>query len=103
MPTYEVRLLMEHDADTPLEAVQMFIQAIVDEGFKGFMYRVQDLENDPEGFAIALVQHYQTMTLQQAADKFGLDLDLEEIDEDEDDTNDDANDDADSVVSNVNE
>jgi hypothetical protein len=96
MTTYEVRLLQEHEADTPVEAVRMFIQAVVDEGFKGFMYRVVDLDSDENELNMILVQDYQSMTLQQAVDKYGLDLDLETDEDDEDD-------DDDSVISNVNE
>lgn len=40
MPSYEVRLLMEVQADNPVTAVAEFIENVVSNGLRDFIYRV---------------------------------------------------------------
>jgi hypothetical protein len=116
MTKWEVRLLMQRDAETPEDAVEEFISSIVDEGFRVFMFRVQDVDNDPQGDNYIFVQGDDTFTLAEAAERFGIEMPDDEDDEDDEDDDEDEGDpvpvgtdttqtldDDDSVISNVNE
>jgi hypothetical protein len=107
---YEVRLLMEVEADNPYSAVDGFIGALVQDGFKIFMYRVQDLDGDPLGLDPVFIQNGELMSLNQAADRYGISLGEEDDEDDDEDQYGDQfgpyevdTDADDSVVSNVTE
>lgn len=82
---YEVRLLMEVPATDPVNAVEAFTRTISNEGFAVFMYRVQDLDDDPAGLDIVMVQDGRAMSLYEAAQQYDLvdELGLDDEDEDE--------------------
>lgn len=85
MPRYEIRLMQTFDADDPVAAVERFIASIVDNGLRTFMYRVQDLDSDPNGSDLRYVQNRTALTIWEAADLYGVDIDLDSDDDDDDD------------------
>jgi hypothetical protein len=95
MSRYEVRLLQSLEADSPIEAAEAFIEAIVDNGLRTFLLRTQDMDNDPEGDNIVLVSNRTAFSLSEAAAMYGVDLTEFGIDDDEDEDEDD--DELDSV------
>lgn len=82
MAKHEVRLLMEVESPDPVMAVEEFIENLITEGMRGFIYRVQDLDNDPQGLKIMLVYQGSAMTVEEAAKAFDVPLDEDWGDDD---------------------
>ena len=73
---YEVRLLMRFEADGPVDAVEQFIDSIVEFGLRGFVYRATNTETRDS----VLVQEREVVTEEEVlARADGLD---DEDDED---------------------
>lgn len=59
-----VRLVMNIDEEDPGDAVEAFVEAIISQGLRGWVYRVEELD-DPDDFSFH--------------DGYGLDVDIESL------------------------
>jgi hypothetical protein len=78
MTTYEVRLMTEYEAESPTDAVDLFIRMVARRGFDDFIYRVRDIKTGEVWF----VRDDELLTLDELLEAID-DEDDEDEDEDE--------------------